>query len=913
MNVVARRIFKVIIPVGLWALLLLGALFGNYSLSLLSPAELQFIAREIQAACRDAGTQWMVAVCLLSYLIVFIVLEAKSQVSGLKSKVASESEVKSRHPSPVTRHVFRNPNFWLCAFVVLVLLRYAFDYVNAARSLQVVVLLTGIVVGKGIGLWADWGKPRTLNFEPRTLNAAEVGREEVVGDEVTSRSGEALLTSCPTINSQLSTLNKAQAVLSILILLLASASLWHPERGMLFFYRGQPRWTGPWDNPNLYGVLMGVGTVLALGLLVSRLKSKDSSRGAKVESREPEEVGRGSPLPAPLVTETDGAHGVTRPTINSQPKTINCSHWLRAGRFLFSVFLLSAFVLCGIGLLKSYSRGAWLGTAVGIGFLIWKWIAHLTQNPHPQPLSHPLGEGGVGLSPRPSGGEGESYPRLSDSEPQFATRNSQPSTSNPIRWFKTTWFQLSVFLLSAFILSFWQFRHTESPVARRVFSVGNPNDFSWRNRVSAWQGAGRMMWDKPLAGFGWGKAEEVYSKEYRAARLEESAAIQLNDYLTVGISAGVPALGCLLVYLWLALSRRSSVERREPDELSTFNFQPSTIAAAGAIVLLIGFWFDGGLFKLPTCVVFWMLVELAHGSRRGNEAESLTAMPAGGASVRASRLVSSLAPPTQGSAHGMTRHLLALRWLAGLFALAALGLTGLQLGTPQLAVSERTLSIARNFLVPPKEKADFEFLAAKPIWSGQPLKVLLQHAHLANYNRSLVNWKLDDELYREFVLSPELLVAADVSLLKQNAEEIRADSRRLLRDGEGVSTPLSIHSQPSTNLNWRRPLWEYFYPRIRKESSLEAAGEIIVRQLNDVCRRRGGETNPTPDVVASKCIPEIWQRGAANEREFQIVSVAALRSAGIPARLTVAGAAEFWNGTEWKVAPRLGSGSAAGK
>jgi hypothetical protein len=34
---------------------------------------------------------------------------------------------------------------------------------------------------------------------------------------------------------------------------------------------------------------------------------------------------------------------------------------------------------------------------------------------------------------------------------------------------------------------------------------------------------------------------------------------------------------------------------------------------AGAIVLLVGFWFDGGLFKLATGSVFWILLELGRG------------------------------------------------------------------------------------------------------------------------------------------------------------------------------------------------------------------------------------------------------------------------------------------------------------
>ena len=264
----------------------------------------------------------------------------------------------------------------------------------------------------------------------------------------------------------------------------------------------------------------------------------------------------------------------------------------------------------------------------------------------------------------------------------------------------------------------------------------------------------------------------------------------------------------------------------------------------------------------------------------------------GGESVLASQLVSSLAPPEEGGTQRTARPTLVLQWLAGIFAVAALGMTTLHLGTPQLAVSERTLNIARKFLVPLKEKADFDYLAAKSIWSNTPLKTLLQHAHLANYNRTLVNWKLDDQLYREFVLSPEINESRHLTPALSPIE------------AERESAPSTIHSQPSTDLNWRRLLWEYFYPRIRKESSLEAAAEIIVRNLSETCRRRGNETNSTPPVIAYKSVSEIWQQQTASDAEFERICVAALRSVGIPARLTATGQAEFWNGAEWKPAPR---------
>jgi hypothetical protein len=45
------------------------------------------------------------------------------------------------------------------------------------------------------------------------------------------------------------------------------------------------------------------------------------------------------------------------------------------------------------------------------------------------------------------------------------------------------------------------------------------------------------------------------------------------------------------------------------------------VCHAGAIVLLIGFWFDGGLFKLPTAATFWILLELGNvGTRETSEA-----------------------------------------------------------------------------------------------------------------------------------------------------------------------------------------------------------------------------------------------------------------------------------------------------
>ena len=68
------------------------------------------------------------------------------------------------------------------------------------------------------------------------------------------------------------------------------------------------------------------------------------------------------------------------------------------------------------------------------------------------------------------------------------------------------------------VLGFWSFRHTERVVARRAVSVANANDFSWRKRVAAWEGALQMMAEKPWFGFGWNQPERVYDQFYRAAK-----------------------------------------------------------------------------------------------------------------------------------------------------------------------------------------------------------------------------------------------------------------------------------------------------------------------------------------------------------------------------------------------------------
>ena len=187
-----------------------------------------------------------------------------------------------------------------------------------------------------------------------------------------------------------------------------------------------------------------------------------------------------------------------------------------------------------------------------------------------------------------------------------------------------SWLVLAIISVAVGLLAFWSCRHTEWAVARRAYTLANANDFSWRNRVAAYEGALQMLADKPWFGFGWNQPEGVYEHYYRAAKVDEGMAIQLNDYFTLGTTLGVPALLCFLGYVGVSLGRGRKAEVRgqrsevRGQRLEVENRQSRcmreawlrAVCRAGAVVLLVGFWFDGGLFKLAAGATFWVLLEL---------------------------------------------------------------------------------------------------------------------------------------------------------------------------------------------------------------------------------------------------------------------------------------------------------------
>jgi O-Antigen ligase len=407
-----------------------------------------------------------------------------------------------------------NPMLWLAIVLFTATFSYAFNSPTASESTQALTFLVGAVLGRGASSLSAWQKQR----------GGATGH-----------------------------------ILNVLILLFLIASFWHFGTDHGYEYRNQTRWTGPWDNPNIFGLLMGAGTILAASQFIQSLKTK-------VQSRKPE---------------------------IASWKLRGRKYW----RWILAFLCFFATILMGRGLLHSYSRGAWIATLCGLAYLITKSECKMR---NAEVLC------GLGIS-------------------RFFDRT------------RRNWISVSVIILSVGILIFWRFGYAKHEViASRVFSAANVNDFSWRNRIAAWEGALQITAEHPWLGAGWNQPEPLYQHYYLPPKLDDSAAIQMNDYLMLGATLGIPVPFCFGMYLWLSLTRKPkcvksgkqeteksekeigwkhcpTIDRPDPGTQSREPLQLDwlqTTCRAGAIVLTIGFWFDGGLFMLATASVFWILLEL---------------------------------------------------------------------------------------------------------------------------------------------------------------------------------------------------------------------------------------------------------------------------------------------------------------
>jgi len=1005
-----KNVLKLVVQVAFTAAILFFSLFGAYFSA--RSSYIQYLLESISNVVRAPRWQWIVVLCIACN----VVLALRASFLMRRGKFWP---VESRE-------------LWLAIFLLISLGMYAANYPVAVRSAQMLVLLFGILLGRLLAIWVH-----------------------------TASHGRFLFF----------------IMIFLLMLMSFMASLWHGV-DKDFEYLGRSRWTGPWDDPNLYGMLMGIGGILSAGLVILIIS------------------GRFSPTQA---------------------------------KFYFwpgLSFCVVAFLSTINGLFHSYSRGAWLGTFVGFLYLALKMKDQFQRADFP----------GEAVTERPE---------LTIKKFSVWWR----------LWFNKNRRLSAVILISVSVLLFWHFYRIEWNPMRRVLSVANTTDFSWRNRIDAWAGALQMISDRPFLGTRWDNANDIYYGFYQNHKTDQSLVMELNDYLLIGSQLGLVALLCLVFYFWQSLRKINKML----DKMFTVKGAPSVgatfttinieclqiISSAGAIALLTEFCFDGGFFDVPTAMVFWILLELgsAHGCEdkekwilQNNEGRFLNldfwrkfgvcvffalfiggvlfgfrsqnpfirkwftlstanfgpvqcvavlpkpvqarpvviyahgsdgnlnkdgyslrqmaelglnvvslnyneisyasfaaqlksvliyisqqswadtnamawvgfslgaertmdfavqnsglqprllillssagmkstlqiADPEVGLSINSQQLLTSFHCRTLfihgsedvvfpvedterlatflkcnhistesenivGLPHSLEpdqdiifRHIgeycltylagqkawqnyhsiaeweaqapalwlffipaacwaigcfglvlarrkksraskeikfkwqeITLRWVAAVLAIWALFMTIIHLFAPCFPVNNQTLAIAQKYLLQPKDQPAFKFLARQPIWHNEKLETLLTHVELANYNRELINWRLEDNIYRDYVLSP------------------------------------SITDNFSEQLNWRRSLWEEFYPRIRHVNSPEDAATIVVRHLRE-------RLTVTEFLTPSYNVADIWLRQITDQRGFEIIYVAALRSVGVPAQPDQSGRAVLYDGTRWRPAPRPG-------
>lgn len=234
---------------------------------------------------------------------------------------------------------------------------------------------------------------------------------------------------------------------------------------------------------------------------------------------------------------------------------------------IFFVFWSSIILVVLVyGLLFSYSRGAWLGTITG---LIW------------------LGLRGTSF---------QSFHEESGFLSQLKNRRR---------------ILLCFIIVTGFVFSIGIGQFSEHSLLRRVASIGNTYDFSWRNRLSSYNGSLRMISDKPLIGWGSADLQTVYWNYYKPKRIVEPEALKTNDFFRIGPSFGFPFLCLFAGGLFFRVFPHCNSPRstqNSAQEASYFFHRFQTISRSALIVLIFGFWFNGGLFEIPLASLFWLLM-----------------------------------------------------------------------------------------------------------------------------------------------------------------------------------------------------------------------------------------------------------------------------------------------------------------
>lgn len=364
--------------------------------------------------------------------------------------------------------------------------------------------------------WWRWGRTPTIDEAAVSVFMIIIGTDYFcrgAGVETTAELmalGSGLLFGCIARKVRPLTSIAFRRFGTLVILLLIVLSAYHWSWLPAFYFRGVMRATGLWSNPNTFGLLSASLLVGAFGLLISAFHQH-------------------------------------WPRLNKSWKLSRIS-WSDF-QVLTTIIGISA---GGIGLVRSYSRGALVGAVLSTSLAIW-WYG----------------------------------PRLHSILMRYVVNKTDalPRTRRILV------IGLSVGIFSALAVGA-SIQIGDTTFGARLMTVSQRSDRSWWNRVEAWRGASRMVLSRPIEGWGLGARDSVYKTQYITKGLNEAGAIKTNDYAVLACSLGVPGLFLFVLSTGPILVR--GIKERNPASLSL-------------LVLLVGSWFDGVLFHLSLSLPFWIL------------------------------------------------------------------------------------------------------------------------------------------------------------------------------------------------------------------------------------------------------------------------------------------------------------------
>lgn len=582
-----------------------------------------------------------------------------------------------------------------------------------------------------------------------------------------------------------------------------------------FTYRGLVRWVGPFDNPNMFGMLMG----LSLVSLVSGWTALSISR-----------IG-----------------------------SLGIRNWVNCIFGGFALILLN-------GLFRSFSRGAWCATFVGLFYLALSSRHHFT-----------------------------------------ATRRQY------------TIFGIVCILVVGFSL---RFSGQHAVLGQRLLSVFNRFDLSWGNRVSVIPDALAAIGDSPLVGHGWSNSLNVFIDWYKHPLLLEGGALLTNGWLLIGVTLGLPGL---LIPAVLAIGSifpmRASGDCRTDSSLEDYHETIKSGAQACVALLYVNIALDGLLSQWFPIFSFFGLVSVIYKPSKffpANEYfQGWNRLSSGSIISGLSVILLILVTVKETRIHPFS-NIVIWNMDRGEWIAASLPRKGgpffpivfsSYAKTPMMGIGSKLREISGEGI------AAFALHSQDGTNSQLFLRLLVDLQDSRRINSGPVHWQ------KETIIDDSRFVDNFTSLQPKWKDSY--GERSCIRLHEWIGTEKSdmaleeyLPAVVGWNLpreewrtsiyrsdlgwgseaaGWRTTLWRACWPRVRTETNALSAARKVVAFIETRIRLSTGQA--ATDVKA------VWLTQSGDEEAIRRLSIAACRSVGIPARLNQQGVPEYLSEMNWTQLP----------